>query len=230
MSKIYEALRRHAGQLGEETKGMPAHGDVTRAVEAIYPAVYRLIKEAGRGYVLHFVAASSGEGTSTLSSEFARVAARSFDSGVLLVDADGAKPSTAARFGCAANLGIVGAVDGDGDPGPALVRAADGLQVGALCGRQSQPLSVKRMRPLYELLRSRYELTIFDCPAVFSDRYFELAPDAADGIILVVEAERNRPEMIQRAKLLIDEIGGKLLGAILNRRQGYIPEFLYRFL
>jgi Mrp family chromosome partitioning ATPase len=228
MSKIYEALRRHGGQLGE---GMAPRGEVTRAIEAIYPAVYRLIKEKQGGFVLHFVAASEGEGTSTLSSEFARIAAPSFASGVLLVDADRAKLTTATKFGCPVDPGVLDALEqGEGNPERALARTADGLKIGALCGRQPQALSVQRMAPFYEQLRRRYELSVLDCPAVFSDRYFELAPDAADGIILVVEAERNRPEMIRRAKLLIDEIGGKILGAILNRRQGYIPDFLYRFL
>jgi protein-tyrosine kinase len=230
MSKIYEALRKHGGQLGEDARGVSAGGEVTRAIEAFYPAVYRLIKEAGRGFVLHFVAASSGEGTSTLSSEFARIAAPSFDSGVLLVDADATKASTAARFGCPLNLGILDAVERDGNLEPALVHPSDGLHVGALSSRRPQSLPVKHMTALYERLRARYELTIFDCPAVFSDRYFELAADEVDGIVLVVEAEGSRPEIIRRAKMLIEESNGKLMGAILNRRQVYIPEFIYRFL
>jgi len=86
------------------------------------------------------------------------------------------------------------------------------------------------MPPLYEQFRARYDLTIVDCPAVFSDRYFELSPEAADGVVLVVQAERSRTEIIRQAQTLIENAGGKLIGAILNRRHSYIPNFLYRLL
>jgi protein-tyrosine kinase len=253
MSKIYEALRRHDREISrpaqEPLRDLPAHelplqespvapraiaprAEITRALEPVYPAVYRLMKESGRGFILHFVSASPGEGTSTLSVEFARVAARDLDSKVLLVDADRVKPTTATGFGCPTNVGLIDTLQ----TGPALdltmIRSPDNahFQVGALCGRQSQPLSGKKVAALYEQLRARYQLTILDCPAVFSDRYFDLSPDAADGIVLIVQAERSRPEMIRRAKSLIENIGGKLVGAILNRRQVYIPDFIYRLL
>jgi len=48
--------------------------------------------------------------------------------------------------------------------------------------------------------------------------------------VLVVQAERNRPEIIRQAQSLIQDAGGKFIGAILNRRHTYIPDFIYRLL
>jgi Mrp family chromosome partitioning ATPase len=236
MSKIYEALRRHDSKLansaGPAERLDLSRGPLVRALESIYPIVYRLAKEAGHGLVLHFVAASPGEGTSTLSSEFALIAAGDADSRVLLVDADRTQLTIAASFGCRTDLGILDQVQSGGPLEERLLMPPEktGLRIGVLCGQRSPPLSRKAMPLLYEQFRAKYDLTIIDCPAVFSDRYFELSPEAADGVVLIVQAERNRPEIIRQAQSLIENAGGRLIGAILNRRHTYIPDFLYRLL
>jgi Mrp family chromosome partitioning ATPase len=109
-------------------------------------------------------------------------------------------------------------------------RNHSGLQIGALCGKDSPPLSRKALPALYDQLRTNYDLTIVDCPAVFSDRYFELCPEAADGLIFVVQAEHGRPEVIRQAQSLVERAGGRFVGSILNRRHSYIPDWLYRLL
>jgi Mrp family chromosome partitioning ATPase len=233
MSKIYEALRRHEHQTTRlEDLPSQSRGPLVRALESVYPIIYRLAKDAGHGLVLHFVAASAGEGTSTLSSEFALVAARVGDSQVLLIDADRTRLTTATKFGCATDLSIFDQMQaGRTIQGKvATVPGNTQFQVGVLCGQSSPPLSRKTMPLLYEQFRAKYDLTIIDCPAVFSDRYFELSPEAADGVVLVVQAERSRPEIIRQAQSLIENAGGKFIGTILNRRRSYIPDWLYRLL
>jgi protein-tyrosine kinase len=227
MSKIYEALRRHENATTRlEDQTVVARSPLVRAIESIYPIVYRLTKEAGHGLVLHFVAASPGEGTSTLSAEFARGASRVADSQVLLLDADRLKLTTATNFNCPTDIGIV-----EQDlPLERKVVTSEQLHVAALAGRTSPPLSRKAMPLLYDQFRAKYDLTIIDCPAVFTDRYFELSPEATDGVVLIVQAERSRPEIIRQAQSLIVNAGGKFIGAVLNRRRTYIPDFLYRLL
>jgi len=232
MSKIYEALRRHdsktAASFGPET----SRGPIVRALEAVYPVVYRLAKDAGHGLVLHFVSASPGEGATTLSNEFARIAARAADTRVLLIDADKVQLSTAMNFGCQTELGLADQIQAGRPIDQGLAAASDNpqLQIGALYGQRSPPFPRRAMPVLYDQCRAKYEMTVVDCPAVFSDRYFELSPEAADGVVLVVQAERSRPQIIRQAQSLIETSGGKFVGAILNRRHAYIPEFIYRLL
>lgn len=236
MSKIYEALRRHENKVSStavlEGGANPSRGPIARALEPVYPIVYRLAKDAVHGLVLHFVAAVAGEGATTLSSEFARVAARVADSRVLLIDGDRTQLAAAANFACPTDLGIFDQIQGGKPIEERMLTAPDNpqLEIGVLCGQRSPPLSRKAMPGLYEQFRAKYDLTIIDCPAVFSDRYFELCPEAVDGVVLVVQAERSRPEIIRQAQSLIENAGGKLIGAILNRRRTYIPEWLYRLL
>jgi Mrp family chromosome partitioning ATPase len=233
MSRIYDALRHHENKATRQ-EDLPtlSRGPIVRALESVYPIVYRLAREAGHGLVLHFVAASPGEGASTLSSEFALVAARVADSRVLLVDADRIQLTTAMKFGCPTDFGIFDEVKAGAAVEERMMTAPDKteLQIGVLCGQRSPSLLRKAMPLLYDQFRGKYDFAVIDCPAVFSDRYFELSPEAADGVILVVQAERNRPEIIRQAQSLIENAGGKIIGAILNRRHTYIPDFLYRLL
>jgi Mrp family chromosome partitioning ATPase len=232
MSKIYEALRRHQSDSAPRNDTAQTRGPIVRALEAIYPNVYGLAKTAGRGLVLHFLGASGGEGVSTLSSEFALIAARVSDTRVLLLDADRSNLSTATRFGCPTSVGLIDQWQSGAPLEANLVRDNDyqGLQIGALCGKSSPPLSRRALPALYDQLRASYDLILLDCPAVFSDRYFDLCPEAADGLIFVVRAEQGRPEVIRQAQSLVEHAGGRFVGSILNRRHSYIPDWLYRLL
>jgi hypothetical protein len=49
-------------------------------------------------------------------------------------------------------------------------------------------------------------------------------------VVLVVQAERSRPEIIRQAQALVENAGGRFIGSILNRRHTYIPDWLYRLL
>jgi Mrp family chromosome partitioning ATPase len=63
-----------------------------------------------------------------------------------------------------------------------------------------------------------------------SEGYFELSPETADGVVMVVQAEHSRSVIIRQAQSRLQESGAKTLGAILNRRHRYIPDFIYRLL
>ena len=49
-----------------------------------------------------------------------------------------------------------------------------------------------------------------------------------DGVVLVVQAERTKREVVQRSMESIANFQGNILGVVLNRKKYYIPEFLYR--
>jgi capsular exopolysaccharide synthesis family protein len=79
-------------------------------------------------------------------------------------------------------------------------------------------------------LRRRFDFVVFDgAPLLeFPDSY-ALVP-RVDGVILVVQAERTSIDDAQRAQRTIEEAGGRLLGAILNRQREYVPARLRKLL
>jgi Mrp family chromosome partitioning ATPase len=49
-----------------------------------------------------------------------------------------------------------------------------------------------------------------------------------DGVVLVIEAERVRTPVIERAVDTLQDCGANVLGAVLNKRRFPIPRFLYK--
>jgi len=236
MSKFYEALKRHHTSTVEVLTppkwASRAQRPIVSALESAYELVQRQVATVGHGLVLQFVAPSRGEGATTLSNAFAQLAASAGDLRVLLVDADRTQLSTATNFGCNTDQGIYdemllrNRIDG----GLVAQRGNDRLNVGVLCGRRSPALVRKSLVPVYEQFRANFDLTILDCPAVFSEGFFELLPEVADGVLMVVQAEHSRPAVIRHAHSRLEATGAKIFGAVLNRRHRYIPDFIYRLL
>ena len=48
-----------------------------------------------------------------------------------------------------------------------------------------------------------------------------------DGVVLVLEAEKTRWQVADKARESIENHGGKVLGVVLNKRRYYIPDFIY---
>jgi Mrp family chromosome partitioning ATPase len=51
-----------------------------------------------------------------------------------------------------------------------------------------------------------------------------------DGVILVVEAERTKAEVVRKIRKDLESTGVNILGVVLNKKKNYIPDYLERFL
>jgi len=58
---------------------------------------------------------------------------------------------------------------------------------------------------------------ILDCPPVIAVTDACVLAPKADGVLLVLDADQVRPEMAEKAKELVTNAQGRILGAILNR-------------
>jgi len=85
-------------------------------------------------------------------------------------------------------------------------------------------------RDCIDLLRSEFDYSIIDCPALkVSGDLLSIAP-FVDGVILVIEANRTRRDDPRQAEQYIVAAGGKMLGFILNKRTSELPIWLDRML
>jgi Mrp family chromosome partitioning ATPase len=210
-----------------------------------------------RGRVLQFVAATGGEGTSTVAREYARVAAASARRPVWLVDADlqrqGQMEALAADSDRFAGLGEESGVspDGsaffrvepplqsrDGRPLPpvrmAVARPALGgrLWVTALrtevLGRE-QALTIDPAPEYWNALRKHASEIVVDAPAAErSDTAVKLAA-SVDLTVLVVAAETAEPEAALVLREAIEAAGGRVAGLVFNRAEATPPRLLRRF-
>jgi Mrp family chromosome partitioning ATPase len=241
---VYEALQRarqsgyDLALPGERSGRGPAQPPVSRAPGPIAVeltpllAAVRPLLDGTKGAVLHFVAAAAGEGTSTIAREFALLAATSGRRRTLLVDGARGDLQTARFFECDTARGLIDGIWIGFDEAD-LQRPIPGtsLSVACLVGeRGNSPADAVTLSALYEQLRSQFELIVVDCSAMERGEYSTLLPEEADGIFLVIRAESTRPAVIAHAKALVEQAGGRFLGAVLNGRRNYIPGFLYRLL
>jgi Mrp family chromosome partitioning ATPase len=245
VTSVYDALQRarqagheHAPLPGESAEHGPGELQPVRAPGPIAVeltpllAAVRPLLEGSRGAVLHFVAVAAGEGASTIAREFALLAATTGRRRCLLIDAARGDLDTARYFNCDTSRGLVDGIWIGFDEAD-LQRRVPGtsLSVACLVGeRGNGPADAVTLSGLYDQLRGQFELIIVDCAPIERGEYSTLLPDEADGIFLVIRAEGTRPAVIAHAKALVEQGGGHFLGAVLNGRRNYIPEFLYRLL
>ena len=71
-----------------------------------------------------------------------------------------------------------------------------------------------------------YDYVVFDGDSFFGAST-AIHANLFDGVLLVVEAEKTKWEVVQQAAETIADVGGKVVGAVLNKRRFYIPGFLY---
>src|SRR5690606_11083595 len=230
--------------------------DLTSEMAALWAALGPA--PAHRGRVLQFTAAASGEGTSTVAREFARLAAVRARKPVWLIDADlwnqsqleaiAAEPE---RFGA---LGPHAAASPDG--------SAFSTVTSPLMGRDGQRLAPARLmaaRPClgrrlwvtrfraeslragqrvaalpdaryWDALRRHADTTIIDSPSADrSDMALTLAP-FADASVLVVAAETTQAAEPVGLRDEIEAAGGRIAGVVLNRMTWRPPGFLKRVL
>ena len=91
-----------------------------------------------------------------------------------------------------------------------------------------RPESLERFESRLSELRKDFSYILVDAPPINAYGDASLFGRMADGLVMVLEANRTRRESAQRAKKILDAAGVTVLGAILNKRTFPIPEFLYR--
>ena len=75
-----------------------------------------------------------------------------------------------------------------------------------------------------------HHYVIVDLPALAENALAPRFTNLCDGIVLVVEAERIRWEVAQRAKEKLENVNADVLGVVLMKRSFPIPSWLYRTL
>lgn len=176
-------------------------------------------KADGEIKTLMFTSAGPGEGKSTTAANTAVALAQSGKK-VLLVDCDLRKPVMHRIFGVK-RMGLTNILVEESDPVELIQNTEiDNLRVlvsGPIPPNPSELLGSQRMRELLEKLKQETDYLILDAPPVIAVTDASVLASKVDGIVLVLRAGLNRPEMAQQAKELLVKAKGTILGVILNR-------------
>lgn len=247
MSKIYEALLYAYKKKGKSDfppfpvayepdsveVGEIAELEMREEMLCLYKMLDSLLPDA-KSKVIQFIGARSGEGTSTIAREFAKVTANQIGLRVVLLDADRLQPTQNRYFKLSGDLSWTEAIRCGEPLDKALHRIGQSKLVVSPSSNSVGFTPEIFHSPVFdhfcEILREKFELILLDSVP------FSLSPDAlaiaskVDGIVIVVEAEKTKWQTVNVMKESIKRVGGNVLGVVLNKRKFYIPDYIYRHL
>lgn len=204
--------------------------------------------EQGSGLVLQFIAASQGEGVSTIAREFAIVASEYTHGPVALLDFDGEQAGHERYFQGQRQLERFGPLrifEGWEVDTSLLMRTAHNqppcrmefrsvgdtsLVLGKLTGNPCKAVYAPTAGKFWTTLRQQAVLTVVDSSSSPTCLDGANICGSMDAVIIVVAAEETRSPVVQALYEKLRDQDAPVIGTILNKRRYYIPAFIYRWL
>lgn len=163
-----------------------------------------------------------GEGKSTTSANLATVYAQQ-GLKVLLIDADLRKPTAHYTFRLENHIGFTNVLTKQSTLEQAVqeceVPNLHILTSGPIPPNPSELLGSKYMGEVLAQMKREFDMVIFDTPPALAVTDSQILANQVDGTILVVSSGKTDKEAAQKAKELLINANGKLLGVVLNNRK-----------
>jgi Mrp family chromosome partitioning ATPase len=141
-----------------------------------------------------------------------------------------ADPAVAVRLARLAGRGMSGGVIVLNSVASETVLDDDGVVAfGPLPGRggDARALNPALIHAYWERLSQAADLIILDAPPLLSSPLAQALAPTADGVVLLVEAERTRSHVAAAARDALAAAGANVLGVVLNKRRYHVPKALY---
>jgi len=256
MSNIYEALEQaHREKNGSEVphlisiptevhvkEKIPLKGDEVRNKPAplmdtemfcLYQNIEYLLPDTPEKTIL-FMGLQGGEGVSTIVRDFAKMAAARLDKTVLIMDAAHHNPSQHLYFNIKGGAGWKD-IMGTGEPADKACHqsGSTNLFLAPISPQRSMTPNVydhPAATGFLEELKKKYDFILIDSsPAITSPDSIAISR-FTHGVVLVMEAERTRWQVVESVKNKIARNGGNVIGIVFNKRKYYIPGYIYSWL
>ncbi len=178
------------------------------------------------GSVMQVISAHEGEGVSNLTRDLVAIAVSGGMRKVLLLDIEPPEGRGAAAMFAAQGHDLIPI-----SMERRTLQVGDStLYVSAPIGAGGLKVEEAKWSTIIQAARTSFDLILIDSPAFErSSAGIEVAA-LADATLVVVEAELTRAAVARRLVEQIDDAGGQVIGAVLNKRSFYIPRWLYRSL
>jgi protein-tyrosine kinase len=205
----------------------------SKSLEQHYSSLFHKLRRQcpESGVKVCVTSAVQGEGVSTVCSNLAVAAAQSTGQPTLLIDANLANSSSQATFGLNRNMGLVDILAGAATPECIQPTGVDGLSVvtaGTSARRKDTRISAEAFDVLLNGLGEEYANVFIDAPPPSESADCEVACSCVDGVVLVVEAENLRNQVVANTKQALLDGGANILGVVFNKRKYHVPNWLYR--
>ncbi len=160
-----------------------------------------------------------GEGKSTTACNLAIAFAQTGKS-VLLVDADLRRPTLDAKFGLKKEPGLSEYLSGK-LPLKTVVQQTRVENLSVLCSGEIPPnpaeaLGSDSMRKLIAEVLEKFEVVLFDSSPILAVTDPAVLSTMVDGTLVVVSSGRTRAQDLEQASELLEGVGGKVIGVVMN--------------
>ena len=123
-------------------------------------------------------------------------------------------------FAIGHSLGLVSYLTGQQDwraaVQPTGLENLDALVCGPVPPNPAELLSSERMRALLREAKAEYYFVIVDSPPLLNVADSRILATLVEGVVLVVKAGTTPRELVQRAQTHARDVGGNLIGVVLN--------------
>jgi Mrp family chromosome partitioning ATPase len=209
--------------------------EANREMQTLFRSVEPLIAGVQGGAIIMFSSAQPGEGKTSVCGSYAATLAQNFGKSVLILDADRDHVLTR-KWGAErdANATVAELEKLSEEADVAALQA--GKRIGARGSISVMPVDPRNVdgSALATIAANKdkfvknFDYVLIDAPSVAEVSWGPSIGAMADGVILVVEAERTRWPVALNAKQEFEASGGRVLGVFLNKRRFYVPPRIYR--
>ncbi|MCI5166260.1 MAG: tyrosine-protein kinase family protein [Candidatus Electrothrix sp. GM3_4] len=174
-------------------------------------------------------------GTSTIAFNLALIMSKGMpDRRVLIIDTNLERPSLHLAFNHTISNGLAEYLLGEKALGaviqPTFLGNLDIIPFIPMNDEIMSPFSLPRFTQLLDEVRSYYDIIFLDSASALKSSHTKRVSSKVDGVVLVVEANRTRFEVLQELSHQLDAQGANVLGSFLNKRKYYVPQWIYRYL
>lgn len=151
---------------------------------------------------------------------------------MLVVDADLRKPTQHKLFMLDNREGLSFALVLDQDDYQTYIMetSVPGLKVltgGPIPPNPAELIGSIRMKRLLEEVGEQFDIVLIDTPPIIAVTDAAILAQDVDGVILVLASGEVNKDYAQRAKELLDKVGAKILGVVLNKADIKTSDYHY---
>lgn len=173
-----------------------------------------------------------GEGKSTTLFNLAYVCAMMGDK-VLIVDSDMRRPVQHTILGMSNRFGLTNVLMRDVPIEETIKTTSQPnlhfLPSGRLPRSSVGLLDTQRVRDLIKNLKARYDYVFFDSPPIMGVSDSSIIASEVDGVLLVVQYRKYPRVMSSRAKKMVENVGGNIVGVVLNNINILRDDYYYYY-
>ncbi len=212
----------------------------TKASEDFHQLLRSLVPESDlpESLEIMFTSSQTGEGVSTVAISFGHFLAESHShEKTALVEANFRRPCFQRLFGLPQSPSLHSVLNKEATLEEACFKLGSDSLVVVPAGPTkwaqdtlSTEGMAKELEKLLVQLKSSYKFIIVDTPPVIPYADATILAGFMDCVVLVVEANQTRAEVVDNACERLKLSKANIFGTILNKRQFHIPGWIYKFL